>query len=94
MDPLGTITTVISVINYLVNAANKIQQNRTECLALGDHARALIAVLQKKGGFEEGEVLSQDHDMVVQLQPLLRCVVHVHVFCTPLMFGPIAQRTT
>jgi hypothetical protein len=65
MDPLGLITTFASVVNYLLDVAAKVQQNRAECVALGAHAQALLQLLKKK------DMDSLPRDMTRQLEPLI-----------------------
>jgi hypothetical protein len=65
MDPLGLITTFASVVNYLLDVAAKVQQNRAECVALGEHAQALLQLLKKK------DMDSLPRDMTRQLEPLI-----------------------
>jgi hypothetical protein len=67
LDPLGTITTLASVISYLLDVAAKVQQNRAECIALGTHAQSLLVLLKKKC------VEGLPEDLTEQLRPLIRC---------------------
>jgi hypothetical protein len=68
MDPLGSITTLASVISFLLDVASKVQQNRAECVALGAHAQSLLDLLKNK----RAENLPED--LAAQLNPLIKYV--------------------
>jgi hypothetical protein len=46
MDPLGTISALFSIVKYLRDVADKVQQNREECKRLADHAEAVLALIE------------------------------------------------
>ena len=46
MDPLSVVTTLISVTQYLITIAEKVQQNREECKRLAKHADDVVRLIQ------------------------------------------------
>lgn len=68
MDPLGTLTTLASVVGYLLDVAQKVQQNRAECVALGQHSHALLVLLKNR------EAKTLPLDLHEQLRPLITSV--------------------
>jgi hypothetical protein len=47
-DPIGIISTIISVIGYIRTAADKVEQNRDECIRLGDHAEDVLRLIKEE----------------------------------------------
>lgn len=68
MDPLGALTTLASVVGYLLDVAAKVHQNRAECTALGQHSQALLLLLRKR------DAQALPLDLHEQLKPLITCV--------------------
>jgi hypothetical protein len=46
MDPIGAITALLGVVNYLRTASDKIKQNREECHRLANHAEAILRLIE------------------------------------------------
>ena len=50
MDPVGTTQAVLSAINYLWTAAERVKENREECKRLCTHARSTVALIEEHAG--------------------------------------------
>ena len=56
MDPLSIVTTLYSVVKFLRDTADKVQQNRQECIRLADHAENVLVFIEdevKRGVSED-----------------------------------------
>lgn len=48
MDPIGTATAIISAINYLRDAVDKVKENREQCRKFYAYAKDLRDVVQNE----------------------------------------------
>ena len=71
MDPLGVVTTLISLTRYLITVAEKVQQNSEECKCLAKHADEVVQLIQSecKDGVPD--------DLEARLIKLSKCVLFV-----------------
>jgi hypothetical protein len=47
-DPVGIITAIFSIIGYIRNAADKVQQNREECRRLATHTEDVLTLIKEE----------------------------------------------
>jgi hypothetical protein len=48
MDPLGILTCLVGVAQYIYNASETVQQNKEECRRLAIHANAVFRLIQSE----------------------------------------------
>lgn len=68
MDPLDPLTSLIGVIRYLRDVAEKVQQNREECRRLAAHANDVLRLVEIE--IRNGASV----DVLSRLEKLTRCV--------------------
>ena len=52
MDPVGTLVSLVSAVNYLYEASEKVQQNKEECRRFAAHANDVFMMIQ--GEIDDG----------------------------------------